>query len=1199
MISRAARVPRICLACRFGLITQRSAGSGLRTNPVRQGLGQRLYTSDIGRSEDYKVQPFVSSKDVAETTSEEKSAENESTTTIPPKNATGSTNSDSATEIDSGSTRTPGKEVIGSAQTELDDRLNEVPHSAKDSSHAPSELSNSSESSSEPPSDSFDRELDELLNEPQLETSPPKNPSHSVSELPDLPGSSSGHRSGSVFELDELLDEDLIRKEQEFGISELPRLDDGPSGGVRKAMPWPKRRFRDVLMHEESLGVSSLGLPADAIVINNPNKTRIERKAPIVIEEEEIQPTNIDWESLNPSESIEPAVDEITANIEEFRPDVRILRLTDIEALIESLCSGFTINQLKDYHRDCEPEQKEGEIVNYSWIEESVPWASINSTQVRGNDKIAIAQKIVFDKWGIEVMEYENDLGRAYVWMDPDVFPFLLYGPNNTSRLLWELRRDFLVGEDEKLTLTIQKSRLNITARKSTTYGILAYMDQCLQKMRTRTIDVAPFLPAGMSSPTMAEIKELGRLTKTSIKRIKEGTKEKYRVSWLPDSDDVPAKTEDLADIVFRLMVGLTVPGTNNVLQCIPSKGEDEVGGQLVQVRRNTRAMSWRDKLGQWFRVVDPITKSQSVEESLSLNLAASADLPQSKGPRDHDDSTTATFGHILHSEPLDSMKLLARQRRILSPFSPHLAAFSALKPDNNKPLKESTTIVMNLVPHKERKRGRGSDAQKGTEEPAVRIKIPVKPDADFENFSLPDDLTAQCFATWHVSDVLLPAEAVDVRIQHERANNLALTDRHLQTFLQASQFNLAEGKLRTPAQARLNIPGLWLKGSRTGYDLAKNERHLYDFRGTEIHRTVDMPWRKHILRYSSIEAGQQGGQRQEITLIIGPKKLFNNREERQQNFLQLVEDMATGKCFSWYEGHQSIKSRQLEDYSYNLPAEKLPEDVIVEHKFDARGRPRSHEDEKKKRQQAAKPQRAANPNTSYQPQAPSRPGDEPILDDIDKLLAAENESGLNVESKVEEEPVQDTATQELMSILDTLSDSKASTKENIKQTLPSEKGIKDEAPESSTSDKDIVDASPTEKVAPTKSKMTAAAAERERLRTEITNNFFGAEELSVESPATTKMHKPSAARKAKVAARKYTVPDLKQPTKKDKAKAKVEEDPFTAQFAARATSNNRVADPGAPLGFFDTLPSENESKTQKKSNRWDRRGSAKKSGKK
>ena len=75
------------------------------------------------------------------------------------------------------------------------------------------------------------------------------------------------------------------------------------------------------------------------------------------------------------------------------------------------------------------------------------------------------------------------------------------------------------------MTLSVQRSRLNITARKSTTYGVLAYIDQCLQKMRTRTIDVAPYLPRDTSLPNSSELKELGRLTKTSIRRIKEGTK--------------------------------------------------------------------------------------------------------------------------------------------------------------------------------------------------------------------------------------------------------------------------------------------------------------------------------------------------------------------------------------------------------------------------------------------------------------------------------------------------------------------------------------------------------------------------------------------------------------------------------------------------------------------------------------------------
>lgn len=688
--------------------------------------------------------------------------------------------------------------------------------------------------------------------------------------------------------------------------------------------------------------------------------------------------------------------------------------------------------------------------------------------------------------------------------------------------------------------------------------------------------------------------------------------------------------------MVFRLMVGLTIPGTHNVLQCIPSKGEDEVGGQFVSVRRQTRAMSWRDKLGRWFRVVDPITKSSwSTKDSSPLDLASSTDLPEQEVPSTgKNGTTTATFGHILHSEVQDSMKLLSRKRHILLPFTPHPAAFSALKPEDDKTLEETTTIIMNLVPHKERKRGRSSDAQKGVKEPAVRIKIPVKPDADFANFRLPDDLTAECFVSWHVNDLLLPTEAVDVRLQHERSEPLSVTNLDLQEFLKASLFNLAEGKLRTPAQATLKIPGAWMDEGRTGSSNTKSKKVLYDFRGTEIHNIVEMPWRGHTLRYSSIEAGQQGGQRQEITLKAGSpgESPVKFDLERRQSFLQLVEDMATEKCFSWYEGHKSIKSRQLEDYSYNLPEKELTDDIIVEDIFDAKGRPKSVGRERKKHQDSAKAERAIKKQASSKPRAPSKsnrprasskPKGEPIPDDIDKLLAAEKDSSLDPEPRAEEVPNEDKFTQELMSILDAPSGPRITVDQIDKKTLISkdatqdktpegttkiekqvptgEDATKERAPEDSDSDKNTVDASSAEEAAPTKSKKSAAATERDRVRTEIMNNFFGAEEIKAELSTASDKEKPSAARRAKVTARKYTVPDLEQPAKKSKTKGKAkvvkEVDPFLTQFAARVTSNNRVADSNAAPGFFDTLPSENKPKTPKKTTNNGKSGNKKRKG--
>src|SRR6185312_6410278 len=157
----------------------------------------------------------------------------------------------------------------------------------------------------------------------------------------------------------------------------------------------------------------------------------------------------------------------------------------------------------------------------------------------------------------------------------------------------------------------------------------------------------------------------------------------------------------------------------------------------------------------------------------------------------------------------------------------------------------------------------------------------------------------------------------------------LPITHPGMKSFFEKSQLNLREGQLRTPSQAMLRVPGSWLRGSGSGRMNTEKRDVLYDFRGTEIHQTVEMPWNGHTLRYSSIEAGQHGGQRQVITLQAGlpGENQVAFKDERRVGFLQLVENMATGKCFSWSEGYKSSKSRQLEDFSYKLFGADLPED--------------------------------------------------------------------------------------------------------------------------------------------------------------------------------------------------------------------------------------------------------------------------------
>lgn len=348
--------------------------------------------------------------------------------------------------------------------------------------------------------------------------------------------------------------------------------------------------------------------------------------------------------------------------------------------------------------------------------------------------------------------------------------------------------------------------------------------------------------------------------------------------------------------------------------------------------------MAWRDKLWSWSRRVQPVSNDTGSQSS-TTKLSDSISLPENKAGKSDDAAfvTTATFGHILHSETDVSFAKLARHRRILCPIIPHPAAFSSLKPDDAEPLTQETAIILNFAPRIDRESGLG----KG---PGIQLRLPVSSDSDLSNFSLPQDATFNAILPRYTKDVLLPAQSVDVRFAHHRSVPLDIHQPSLQDFLAISEFNLLAGKLRTPSQVTFSIPEKMSGRSPVNLKSPKNADIPYVFYGLEIHQTVEMHWRQHTLRYSSIEAGQHGGQRQELTIEAGRSdKPTAFKGEHRSSFLQCVEDIASGNVFSWDEGHKAMKERRFEDYSYDLPDEELAEDILMETEedgFDEEDRP-------------------------------------------------------------------------------------------------------------------------------------------------------------------------------------------------------------------------------------------------------------------
>ena len=327
--------------------------------------------------------------------------------------------------------------------------------------------------------------------------------------------------------------------------------------------------------------------------------------------------------------------------------------------------------------------------------------------------------------------------------------------------------------------------------------------------------------------------------------------------------------------------------------------------GMLVPHCRENRSMAWRDRLRPWSRFVTPIGAPGEFKQRW-LKFADKVRIPGPE-PSIYADNAwnrvTATFGHILHSKPEPGeRRKMKNRRRILAPVVPHPAAFTEFIPKKEAHLKKRSCIVLNFAP--------APGTQDG-EAPEVRLTLPINPDDDFSNFSMPSDSTLNAIVPWFVKDALVPEESVDVRIIQQREIPLDISEQMpIREFFAASEFNLAEGRLRTPSSTRFSMPKRWL-GKEDAEDSTVDLPYM--FAGLEIQQTLDLEWQNHVLRYSSIEAGQHGGTRQELSLeakisVKHPAKAAVHT----QAYLELLQTAIEGKCWSWTKGSDQV--RELPD---------------------------------------------------------------------------------------------------------------------------------------------------------------------------------------------------------------------------------------------------------------------------------------------
>ncbi|CAJ2503902.1 Uu.00g112960.m01.CDS01 [Anthostomella pinea] len=286
--------------------------------------------------------------------------------------------------------------------------------------------------------------------------------------------------------------------------------------------------------------------------------------------------------------------------------------------------------------------------------------------------------------------------------------------------------------------------------------------------------------------------------------------------------------------------------------------------------------------------------------------------------------STAAHFGHILHphqpttaSSPRSQTDLLvSNDRRVFSPITPHPLHLANFGPSQDKtrpqqPAQTRGTLLLRFWPSPEinvrpkalpdtteeqapgnknkKKRGKRLTPRAGMPPaPVLELRIAVSEYGDIEGIE-----SLQAIRHTHHTNVMLPASPVDVRFTQtqyallEGADSATLAAwQPLADFLGSARFDLQAGKLEMPPRQAFPVPrrlfadepdqsptasGQQTNGQGQAPDSHALVNVLYEFVGLELHRSVALPHEDggslHRLAYTSIEAGQGGGRRAELTL--------------------------------------------------------------------------------------------------------------------------------------------------------------------------------------------------------------------------------------------------------------------------------------------------------------------------------------------
>ncbi|SPQ19694.1 550a54fb-33ab-4d36-ac77-174c6cc8d2aa [Thermothielavioides terrestris] len=652
----------------------------------------------------------------------------------------------------------------------------------------------------------------------------------------------------------------------------------------------------------EGLSVDILGKPGSAIVLREKRALSKKPRSADPLRSDDDHETSVSPASLLPDETADETSEDVLLNIHELKPkETRILTDKQFRKLKRTLIEGFTSSQLESYLREHEQtlqfaQEETGNLDETPWILEREPWVPL--VQAAGQDveprlegyvhkamapKERLAVRLMRQCWDVLNQKVLDQDGYLSIKLRDVEFSLLTLG----NRRWLEGTPRAILARVKQVKLIRETRTVSIVAPKHTADSILDRINRVLSNARTSDF------PVDLASPKPLEpsiLEEVGRLTNTVTRLDPSGNK--VVVTWIhmPERDE---NFENAAETVLRFLRDAYGPKArmSSALQIVPSDLAKQ--GRYIGMLNYAQKLPWQERFEKWERWTAALSYRNSESDApasipadilaFPLDGEAAAKVPETEQSTEHppdwslqsQTDTSAVFGHVVFTRqkqpsvpgpaPESTSQLDPSLPRTFLPTLPALGSLNLPTNLHEEGLWHSI-VVIRFAPSPD------IAQELITSAPGLELRI------EADHRELKRLVSLRAITETFTGDVLFPAAAVDTRLVQQRYFTLpgAGIEHHVPaiiTFLSKSNLRPWDGKLSTPPVLlgvrlpRRLFPSTF-DATHTGADGSTDLIQVdYALASIEVQRTVTAAYSGLKLRYTSIQGGQRGGERAEISL--------------------------------------------------------------------------------------------------------------------------------------------------------------------------------------------------------------------------------------------------------------------------------------------------------------------------------------------